>query len=69
MFYFFKANALGQAKVEERPAARSGKLFIVLLVLFHALFICFNLYYFMFKSNGSDAEIEEVPTESVESQL
>ena len=74
MFYFFKANPLPEAKVQERAIPRTGKLFVVLLIIFHVLFFGFNVYYFMFNSNGSlehetDAGLEEVSIEGVETQI
>ena len=47
MFYFFKAKPEPAPKVQERPLPKSGKLFLILFSVFHALFLLFNMYYFM----------------------
>ena len=52
MFYFFKPTP-PPTKVQERPLPRTGKLFLFLFFAFHVLFLGFNVYYFMFKSNDS----------------
>ena len=38
MFYFFKAKPEPAPKVQERPLPKSGKLFLILFSVFHALF-------------------------------
>ena len=53
MFYFFRPSPLPPTKVQERPLPRIGKLFLFLLFAFHVLFLGFNVYYFMSKSNDS----------------
>ena len=53
MFYFFRPTPLPPTKVQERPLPRIGKLFLFLLFAFHVLFLGFNVYYFMSKSNDS----------------
>ena len=70
MFYFFRANPLPQPKIQERPSPRTRKLLLVLLLVFHALFFGFNVYYFMFNSkdsyeNEADSGLEEVSNEAV----
>ena len=52
MFYFFKPTP-PPTKVQERPLPRTGKLFLFLFFAFHVLFLGFNVYYFMSKSNDS----------------
>ena len=52
MFYFFRPAPL-PSKVHERPLPRTGKLFLFLFFAFHVLFLGFNFYYFMSKSNDS----------------
>ena len=52
MFYFFRPTP-PPTKVQERPLPRIGKLFLFLLFAFHVLFLGFNVYYFMSKSNDS----------------
>ena len=53
MFYFLKASPQPEPKVVERPLPKYGKLFIILFTLFHALFLIFNMYYFMPKTNDA----------------
>ena len=52
MFYFFRPTP-PPTKVQERPLPRTGKLFLFLFFAFHVLFLGFNVYYFMSKSNDS----------------
>ena len=70
MFYFFRASPLPQPKVQERQEPRTGKLFLFLFFAFHALFVGFNIYYFMLNSNDSlenetNAGIDETFNEDV----
>lgn len=53
MFYFLRARPQPEPKAVERPLPKYGKLFIILFTLFHALFLIFNMYYFMPKTNDA----------------
>ena len=58
MFYFYRAKAQQPAQPKDKALPKFGKLFIIFFILFHVVFISFNIYYFMFQSEAEGVDVE-----------